>query len=288
MTDAAEQRRALPPASYDNFADIDSWDDARATTWAEALESRAAAPDQAQLRAAILDAAALEPGATVVEFGAGTGPLLAELAHGVGPSGRVIALEPQPVLAKFARARIESLGLAEYVSVIEARGEDATLADGVADVCIAQTVMCHLADATRAATLAQMLRITRAGGRVICADQDAGTWVIDHPDRVLTDRLVRFYVEQHFTDGWMGRRLRSMFAAAGLADIRSRAVVTIETEADSYMYRSAIRRAQGAADAGWLSADEFARWTAQLAALAAAGRFFSSLNFYVASGVVPR
>lgn len=64
---------------------------------------------------------------------------------------------------------------------------------------------------------------TRSGGRVVSANQDTETWVVDHPDRSLTRRLVQFYADQRFADGWTGRRLRSLFLHAGLIDVETRA-----------------------------------------------------------------
>jgi hypothetical protein len=81
------------------------------------------------------------------------------------------------------------------------RGSETALPDRVADVCIAQTVLCHLPPPERAATLARMIRLTRSGGPVLSADQDAETWVVDHPNRSLTRRLVAFYADQRFADG---------------------------------------------------------------------------------------
>jgi hypothetical protein len=57
----------------------------------------------------------------------------------------------------------------------------------------------------------------------VSANQDTETWVVDHPDRSLTRRLVQFYADQRFADGWTGRRLRSLFLHAGLIDVETRA-----------------------------------------------------------------
>src|SRR5262249_37292507 len=154
------------------------------------------------------------------------------------------------------------------------------------DVCIAQTVLCHLPPPELDATLAEMMRVTRRGGRIVSADQDADTWVVDHPDRALTRRLVAFYADQRFADGWTGRRLRSLFLQAGLTDVETRALVVIDTSVESYGFRIAIDRARAAAGAGWITEGELDTWVRALEDEAAAGRFFPGLNFYVAAGTV--
>ena len=268
---------------HDEFGRVESWDEERGEKWAAALDLRASAADQVRLRAEIVAETRLGPGDTVVEIGCGTGPLLLSLAEAVGPGGRAIGIEPQPVLARFAQER-----LGERAEVRVERGSETALADGIADACVAQTVLCHLPPPEREATIGRMLRLTRAGGPVLSADQDAETWVVDHPDRELTRRIVAFYADQRFADGWTGRRLRSLFLDAGLEDVRTHVSVTVETAAGSYGYRIAVDRAGSAARAGWIGEDELAAWVRALEERAAAGRFFSSLNYYVTTGTVAR
>jgi ubiquinone/menaquinone biosynthesis C-methylase UbiE len=275
---------ALPRGSQDEFGQIASWDDARAASWVEALDLRATGADQTRLREEILALARPRPGDTAVEIGCGTGPLLAELAEAVGEGGRVIGVEPQPVLARAARERVSSIG--DRCEVRVERGAETTLADGIADVCVAQTVLCHVPEGEREATLDRMIRLTRRGGRVVSADQDAETWAVDHPDRAVTRRLVAFYADQRFADGWTGRRLRSLFLRAGLAEVETRALVVVDTSVESYGFRIAIDRARAAARADWITQSELEAWVRALEDEAAAGRFFSSLNFYVAAGTV--
>jgi hypothetical protein len=102
----------------------------------------------------------------------------------------------------------------------------------------------------------------------------------------LTRRIVGFYADQRFADGWTGRRLRSLFLDAGLEDVTTQVSVTVETGVESYGYRIALDRAGSAARAGAIGEDELAAWVGTLEQLAAAGRFFSSLNYYLTAGTV--
>ena len=90
----------------DPFQQFASWDESTARRWATGLDERAADPQQVALRAGILAAARLRPGQVAVEVGCGTGPLLAGLADAVGPTGRVLGVEPQPTLARIAARRL--------------------------------------------------------------------------------------------------------------------------------------------------------------------------------------
>lgn len=60
----------------------------------------------------------LEEGQSVLEIGGGSGYHAALVAHVVGPTGRVFAVERIGSLAKKAQSRIETLGLDERVEVL--------------------------------------------------------------------------------------------------------------------------------------------------------------------------
>ncbi len=64
----------------------------------------AVAPSSRALAIAIADAADLAPDEVVAELGAGTGPFTEVLLERI-PAGKVLALEPDPVLAARCRAR---------------------------------------------------------------------------------------------------------------------------------------------------------------------------------------
>src|SRR5256885_16138003 len=101
------------PGAADPFLAVESWDDSTAQQWADVLELRATNPSQIQLRADLIAAARLRPGDTVVEVGCGTGITLAELAAAVGPAGRALGFEPQPVFARLARQRLTDRRLSQ-------------------------------------------------------------------------------------------------------------------------------------------------------------------------------
>jgi ubiquinone/menaquinone biosynthesis C-methylase UbiE len=273
----------VPTGTHDDFSRVETWDDQRTENWVKNLELRAAGADQVRLRKEIVAIAKLQAGQCAIEIGSGTGPLLRDLAPVVGAQGRVIGIEPQAGLARYCRER-----LTVNFKNVEVRNERAiatSVAPGTADVCIAQTVLIHVPLTERDATVEKMIDLTKSGGRVISADQDAESWVIDHPDRDMTRRIAAFYVEQRFTDGWWARKSRGVFMQAGLKDVESRAIVVMATDPDSYEFQMAKQRANAAAQAGWISMDEAAKWWGALESRAAAGQFFTTLNFYVTCGV---
>jgi SAM-dependent methyltransferase len=103
------------------------------------------------------DFAGVEPGQRVLDVGAGTGALTAELAQRVG-AANVAAAEPSPGFVKGLRERLPA------ADVQEAPGERMPWPDESFDVALAQLVVAFLADAPAAAR--ELRRVVRPGGAV--------------------------------------------------------------------------------------------------------------------------
>lgn len=275
----------IPPplGSLDPFREVGTWSPDTAAEWTAILAERAGQADQRRLRDVIVDRAAVGLGNHVVEIGCGTGALLVDVADRVGPGGRVIGIEPQADLVAQSRATVAAL-CPGAVEVWQGSAASMALADATVDACLAQTVLIHLPQATIASALAECCRVLRVGGRMVSADQDGDTWIIDHPDRDLTRRILAFNCDQRYADGWTGRRLRRYFLEAGLLDVAVVSVTHQDTMAGSYLHRMAVRIAAAAVDAGVITREEARRWLSELDRLVTRSEFFSSINYYVCCG----
>ncbi|MGE5682031.1 MAG: methyltransferase domain-containing protein [Bacillota bacterium] len=277
----------IPLGTYDVFRDVKSWDKQTANQWAEALNLRSSADDQKSLRSQLLKLADVKLNQTVVEIGCGTGALLLDLASAVGPNGRVIGIEPQTVLAEFAKKTSGELNLSDIITVIADSAEQLTLPDAIADSCFAQTVLIHLQPEICLKALKEMVRIVKNGGRIISADQDGDTWIINHPERELTRRIIQFNSDQRYADGWTGRRLESLFRSAGLINVKAVPHVHLDRERNSYLFGMAKRIAAAARDKGVLQEEEYLLWSDGLEKVTENGEFFSSINYYNCTGLKP-
>jgi acyl dehydratase/ubiquinone/menaquinone biosynthesis C-methylase UbiE len=106
----------------------------------------------------------LQPGDVVLDVGCGTGMSFEPIQAAVGPSGRLVGIEPCPEMLAGARARVEAAGW-DNVTLLEASAEEATVPGPVDAVLFAFT---H--DVTRSPkALANMLGQARPGGRLSAA-----------------------------------------------------------------------------------------------------------------------
>ncbi len=103
-------------------------------------------------------------GAAALDVGAGTG-VLAERLAGLGLD--VVALDPFPeMLAQLRRRRPD-------IRTVEAAGDAIPFPDGTFDLTYCVAVMHHIAaPALVRATLAEMVRVTRPGGKIVVWDHN--------------------------------------------------------------------------------------------------------------------
>jgi len=226
-------------------------------------------------------------GATVVELGCGPGTAAADLASRVGTTGRVIGIDSSEAMIDTARAAYESVPVVAFV-VGDALSLD--LADDAVDGYRSERTFQHLSAPETA--LAEALRVVRPGGRVAVIDTDWGTLAVDHPDRMLTERLSgaprRFPL-----NSWSGRRLYSQMRRVGLVDlgVRVESLVATSWDPDTSPGVEGLPPfamvAQSAQSMGVFDGDEAARWLAALEDEARAGRFFLMLSMVAVVGTVP-
>lgn len=112
----------------------------------------------------------LVPGATVVDFGAGSGHYTFAVAGEVGPAGKVYAIEILPDLAGRIAAHARDKGI-KNVEVIAGDVESpggSGLSDGLADVVFMANILFQLEERGRA--LVEAARVLKEGGQLIVID----------------------------------------------------------------------------------------------------------------------
>ncbi|MGH2617942.1 MAG: methyltransferase domain-containing protein [Thermomicrobiales bacterium] len=227
----------------------------------------------------------LRAGDRVLDVGCGSGDDVQALARIVGPTGKATGIDLSETMVAQARARSEGLQLpVEFQSGDIGRLD---FPDGVFAAARADRVLHHLDDPGRA--LREMARVVRPGGRVVVSEPDFDTFVIDHPDRELTRRILTVFAADGARSGGLGRHLYPLFVEQGFLDIAVLPIPVLVTNlrlAEDVMWiRPTLERAQAV---GAVSATEATTWLADLESLSRAGRFFAAGFGFTVGGRRPR
>jgi ubiquinone/menaquinone biosynthesis C-methylase UbiE len=177
-------------------------------------------------RAHLVDAGVRE-GMTCIDVGCGGGHVTQLLAGMVGPSGRAIGIDFDPVKLAAAKAEAESAGLrnVEFREIDVLRWRESS----AYDVVFGRFILSHLPDCER--VLFNMRDALRRGGVVVLDDIDFSGGFCHPPNdgyRRYSD-LYRAVVERRGGDADLGKRLFELTCAAGFSDVHVRVVQLVHT-----------------------------------------------------------
>ena len=267
-------------AALGSFSDVDA--DPEAAALIAALDQQASLPAIQRLRAAAAEMLGPRLGDRLLDVGCGTGEVVRALAGLVGPDGIVVGVEPSATMLHEARRRTrETTVRVEFCS-----GDISRLHfdDAAFDAVTCERVFQHLD--TPDAALAELVRVTRPGGRVVVIDTDWGMHAIHGADPRLTSRVVECWAS-NAANGWSGRRLPGLFVDAGMRA----PVVVAETVTSTDRRRPTgppfTTMAATAERTGALSADDAGSWLAQLVEAGARGKFFWAVTMFAVAGGRP-
>ena len=225
------------------------------------------------------------PGSKVLDVGCGAGEACAELAGIVGEEGSVTGIDP-------SNAMIAAAG---HAASVAKRAVDFRVAsiyalpfpDGVFDAVRAERVFQHLDNPE--AGLAEMIRVTRPGGRLMVADPDHGQHglALDDPEHRQVYAASLRALLQMIVNPHSGTRLRAMFARAGLADIEQR-VRPLPVPYSAYVQALFLhQRLAAVVGAGETTREEADRFVAALEARDRAGQFDANVIAYFVAATRP-
>jgi ubiquinone/menaquinone biosynthesis C-methylase UbiE len=168
----------------------------------------------------MLELLALLPSEKVLDIGCGTGDDIRDMARLVGASGWCIGVDQNGAMIEEARKR--SSGKNQPVEFHQGDICALPFPEAKFDVIRAERLFEHLHHPEQA--LAEMIRVTHPGRRILVASPDMDTNIIDHPDRLVTWKIRHFESDRR-PNGLAGQKLYGLFWDAGLTDLQVRAVV---------------------------------------------------------------
>jgi SAM-dependent methyltransferase len=179
---------------------------------------RLVAQAQSNPVSAHLVATGLSAGHHALDAGCGPGVITEAMALQGGPSGSVVGMDLSPERLSEARARCEPLANCRFV---RANVCSTGLPDASFDYVWSQFLFEYLPQPQVA--LAELLRVTRPGGRVVVADVD-GVGLFNWPFPPEIEQgfhtLVRAVASATGFDIHVGRKMFHLFRRAGLQDVR--------------------------------------------------------------------
>ncbi len=220
------------------------------------------------------------PGATLLDLGCGTGDDLLPLADRVAPGGRVLGIDASATMVAEARRRVAGR---DAVEVREGDARALDLPGASVDGARAERVLLHMDDP--AVVVAEMTRVLRPGGRLVVAEPDWGSLVIDAPDPE-AGRAVARAAAGRFRSPYAGRTLRRLLIDAGLVEVEvaARTLVIDDPAAAEAVFQldDAARRA---GSEGAITPERAGAW--HEGATRAESRLLMAMTAFMASGRRP-
>jgi SAM-dependent methyltransferase len=267
------------PVSLASFSAVDTEPDAAALI--AALDEQASIPAIQRLRAAAIEMAAIRSGSRVVDVGCGTGDVARALAATVGARGWVVGIDASDTMLAEARRRgATGLPLEFRTGDVAALDEG----DGTFDAALCERVLQHVDHPLSA--VAELVRVTRRGGRVVATDTDWGMHAVHGADPELTTAIVDAW-RDNAANGLSGRQLPALLADAGLRDITIAADTMTSTDPRRPRLPPFTTMALAAERCGAITVGDGQVWLAQLAAAGERGRFFWAVTMFAVTGTRP-
>jgi SAM-dependent methyltransferase len=204
----------------------------------------------------------------VLEAGCGPGTALPDLREWVGPSGRIVGLDPTLALVAEARARAAGTPQASY-DVGDIR--QIARPDESFDAAFCDKILVHVSPVPQA--VSELVRVTRRGGRVGTVEWYSQGMSVA-ADYGLARRVIDGSASAGALNPMVPLELESVLAGAGLQEIESGSVVAETRQYLPSLKLMLHRRVQQAIESGAISAADGDTFLRELDARDAEERFF--------------
>lgn len=225
----------------------------------------------------------LKPGHVVLDAGCGTGVDAVQMARLVAPSGHVYGVDFSQEMINEAASQAAANDLP--ITFQQGSIYELTFADNFFSRCRADKTFQHLARPEVA--LRELIRVTKPGGKIVIADPDHDSLIIDTPYPDITRRFVRFRSD-HMAQGGIAHQLYRMFKEQGLTNVTVTPLTQVYTNYDEKKVSSPyLREIWLAHKHGVVNEDEAERWAGSLQEVIDKDHFFCMQTYIVTTGEKP-
>jgi ubiquinone/menaquinone biosynthesis C-methylase UbiE len=274
----------MEPAQKDRtpFSDIDGLSTQMSEMVLDALAEMGRHPEIRRVRRAAFDSLRPAPGQRLLDAGSGGGEVARSLAAEVGGDGEVLAVDHSSAVTAAAIGRHDGSNVRYLTGDVRALD----LPDDHVDGVWCERVLQHVDGADRA--IAELVRVTRPGGRICLIDTDWDSLAFDGMPAGL-GAVVLAHVSGHFTpqQADMGRTLRRRLVAAGLGGLTAIPVTCLFASPASAAVVLPMVNPRVPEEAWATPPGLRDEWLACVDAAGASGTFLAVLTIWVVAGTVP-
>lgn len=251
---------------------------------AKRLEALYLIGDAVRRRAIVREALGVSPRERVLDVGCGPGFYCAELLADVGPLGSVVGIDGSAAMLALAARRC---AWHDNVEFLEGDATSLPVEDASFDAVLSVQVQEYIPDIR--ASLAELSRALRPGGRAVVFDVDWATLSLQSDDPALSDRVLSAW-DEHLAHPSLPRTLAPQLRAAGLEDVRLQAHPFVAVDFDPDRYGPALIPFIGAFVAGrqGLTEEDAQAWVAGQRELSERGGFYFAITQFCFTARKPR
>jgi arsenite methyltransferase len=241
---------------------------------AQRLEAMYRIGDAVRRRAIVREALGASPGERVLDVGCGPGYYCAELLEDVGLSGSVVGIDGSAAMLALAARRCAGYDNVEF---LEGDATSLPVQDASFDAALSVQVQEYIPDIR--ASLAELSRALRPGGRAVVFDVDWATLSLQSDDPALTDRVLSAW-DEHLAHPSLPGTLAPQLRAAGFEDVRMQAHAFASVDFDPDRYGVTLIPFIGAFVAGrqGLTEEDAQAWVAEQRELGERGGFYYAIT----------
>jgi ubiquinone/menaquinone biosynthesis C-methylase UbiE len=228
----------------------------------------------------LLAPADLARGQTILDYGCGPGWMAIELARRVGAKGHVHAIDVNDAFLKRAQEHAAAEGVRDRMSFHCLTDDRIPLRDGDLDRVISKNVFEYLADVH--ATLLEIRRVLRSGGRLHVIDSDWGMLAVEPLGEKPIAELFAAASLAYKTP-LIGRKLYGALRTAGFHDVQVKILASADTR--GHFAPIVANMASYARASGRMDPSKIERLLDQLKASIERGTYLLVLPQFLVTGV---